>query len=130
MTGCLRFFLDESVPHSVGRILTGAGHTVIYLEEAISAGSTDDVVAAAALANDAILVAIDKDMRTSARRHRISLRQFKEISLLQLRCRETQAANRVEQALELIELEWRWSEGKAARRLFIEIGNSRIVINR
>lgn len=130
MTTGLRFFLDEGVPRSVGRMLEGAGHVVIYLQDAIATGSTDDIVVAAALANDAILVAVDKDMRTSARRHRISQRQFKDISLLQLRCRETLAAHRVEQALSLIELEWQWAEGKSARRLFIEIGASRITINR
>lgn len=111
-------------------MLQEAGHEVIFLHEAIATGSNDDLVASAAIANEAILVAIDKDMRTSAKRNKISLNQYKRLSLLQLRCRETQAANRVRQALTLIEAEWNWAENKSSRRLFIEIGDSRIITNR
>lgn len=130
MTSKLRFFLDEGVARSVGIALERAGHEVIYLHEAIATGSIDDLVASAALANNAILVAHDKDMKTSARRNKVSHERYKKLSLLQLRCRETQAAARVVQALSLIETEWAWAEEKAARRLFIEIGDSRISINR
>lgn len=130
MTERLRFFLDEGVPRGVGVMLQEAGHEVIFLHEAIATGSNDDLVASAAIANEAILVAIDKDMRTSAKRNKISLNQYKRLSLLQLRCRETQAANRVRQALTLIEAEWNWAENKSSRRLFIEIGDSRIITNR
>nr|WP_276315882.1 DUF5615 family PIN-like protein [Paracoccus sp. pheM1] len=122
--------MDEGVPRGVGVMLQEARHEVIFLHEAIATGSNDDLVASAAIANDAILVAIDKDMRTSAKRNKISLNQYKRLSLLQLRCRETQAANRVRQALTLIEAEWNWAENKSSRRLFIEIGDSRIITNR
>ena len=126
----LRFLLDEGVPLSVGRALEEHGHEVIYLWEATPRGSDDPVVCAAALANDAILVALDGDMKTIARGHGISSRRFARLSLIKLSCSEPSAMARISGAMSLIESEWRFSEGKAARRLFVEIGRGFIKTNR
>jgi predicted nuclease of predicted toxin-antitoxin system len=120
----LRFFLDEGVPLSVGRALVNAGHQCIYLSESVAPGSPDQIVCAAAEANDAILVALDGDMKQIARQHGVSNKRFKTLSLLKLSCKEPQAASRVEQALTLIEHEWNFSTEKRARRLFVEIGDN------
>ena len=117
----LRLFLDEGVPDSVAKSFTEAGHAVIYLRDAIAPGSPDQLVCAAAEANDAILVAFDSDMRALARRHGIGHRRFRKLSLIKLSCRESQGAERVTQAMSLIEHEWAYSEGSPDRRIFIEI---------
>lgn len=107
---------------SVGHAFEEQGHEVIYLWEATPRGSDDPVVCAAALANDAILVALDADMKAIARGHGIGSQRFKRLSLIKLSCPEPSAAARVAGAISLVEHEWLISEGKAARRLFVEIG--------
>jgi predicted nuclease of predicted toxin-antitoxin system len=126
----LRFFLDEGVPVSVGDSLKEAGHEVILLSDAIARGATDTLVCAAALANEAILVAQDGDMKEIAKRHGAGHDRFAQLSLLKLSCKPSQSANRIRQALSLIEHEWAYSEGKAARRLFMIIGDSVIRTHR
>jgi len=119
----LRFLLDEGAPRSVGRYLESRGHEVIYFDAALMPGSPDVLVAKTAEANDAILIALDGDMKTLAKRAGIGSGRFKRLSLLKLSCQEPVAAKRVEQAMSLIEAEWTISDAKAARRLFVEIGN-------
>ncbi|MEF2071895.1 DUF5615 family PIN-like protein [Consotaella aegiceratis] len=123
-TATLRVFLDEGVPDSVGRMFAKHGHTVIYLRDAIAKGSPDLLVCAAAEANDAILVAIDADMKQIAKRHGVGNGRFKKLSLIKFSCTEPQAALRLEQAMSLIEHEWTISKAKAARRLYVEISSS------
>lgn len=119
----LRFLLDEGAPRSVGKFLEEQDHEVIYFNEALVPGSPDVLVAKIAEANDAILVAVDGDMKTLAKRAGISGGRFKRLSLLKLSCREPAAARRVEQALSFIEHEWAISDEKAARRRYVEIGD-------
>lgn len=126
----LRFRLDEGVPRAVGRLLSAEGHIVIYLEEAVALGSEDQIVATAAIANDCILIALDGDMRVIAKRNGISNSRYKSLSLLKLSCNEVQAANRVKQFLPLILSEWFISEEKRARRLYVDIGDSRVIVHR
>lgn len=114
----------------MGRLLTSCNHEVIYLEDAIEKGSEDLLVCAVAQANEAILVAVDGDMRQIARRHKVSKSRYRSLNLLKISCSEPQAANRVEQALSLIEHEWEFSEGKTGRRLFFEVSNSFLKTNR
>jgi len=126
----LRFLLDEGVPRAVGRLLSAEGHIVIYLQEAVALGSEDQIVATAAIANDCILIALDGDMRVIAKRNGVSNSRYKSLSLLKLSCNEVQAANRVKQFLPLIISEWFISEEKRARRLYIDIGDSRVIVHR
>ena len=83
----------------------------------------DDVVCTTALANDAILLAIDPDMKAFPKRYGISKGspRYSRLSLIWIGCNEVLAAKRLEQAMTLIEHEWKISEEKAARRLWIEI---------
>lgn len=118
----LRLFLDENVSDSVGKCFEKAGHIVIYLREAIATGSSDQLVCAAAEANDAILVAHDADMRAIAKRHGVGQHRFRRLSLIKLSCRESKAPARLDGAMSLIEHEWNYSTGNLGRRIFIEIG--------
>lgn len=119
----LKVFLDEGVPDSVGHIFAEAGHQVIFLRDAIAPGAPDQLVCAASEANEAILVALDGDMRAIAQRRGIGQRRFRRLSLIKLSCRETKAAERVRSAMSLIEHEWLVAMEAVDRRLFIEIGN-------
>lgn len=126
----LRFFLDEGVPHAVGRKLSDSGHEVIYLQDATASGSPDQLVCAVAQANEAILVALDGDMKQLAQRHGVGQRRYKKLSLLKLSCREPRAAERVGLALSLIEHEWNFSAGTLDRRIFVEINDASIATKR
>lgn len=126
----MKFFLDEGVPVSAGRPLQEAGHEVIYFNESgIAKGSADPMVCLAAQLNDAILVALDGDMRAIAKGNGVSNSRFKSLNLLKLNCRESQAAKRIALSLSLLEHEWAVGKGQV-RRFFVEIGNSVIRTNR
>ena len=120
----LKLFLDEGVPDSVGQCFAKAGHTVIYERDTIAPGSPDQLVCAVSEANDAILVALDGDMRQLAQRRGVGQRRFRRLSLIKLSCRETRAEERVNAAMSLIEHEWQVGFQSQDRRIFIEIGNS------
>lgn len=117
----LRLFLDEGVPDSVGEAFAAAGHQVMFLRKNLATGSPDHLVCAFAEVNDAILVALDGDMKTLARGHGATKGRFKKLSLIKLSCRETKAADRVKAALSLIEHEWVRSADRDDRRIFIDI---------
>lgn len=127
----MRFFLDEGVPHSVGRFLESKGYEVIYLEDKIAKGSKDTLVAAVSEANDAVLVAFDADFKSIARREGIGSRRFKTLSLLRFeRCRESQAVDRLEKAMTLVEHEWKFGNGDRDRRMFVVIQSKTIRTHR
>jgi predicted nuclease of predicted toxin-antitoxin system len=126
----LKLFLDEGVPRSVGRAFEAAGHEVLYLQQTMATGSPDTLVCAVAEVNEAILVAIDADMKKLASRHGVGARRYKSLSLIKLSCKEPRAAARVQAAMSLIEHEWNYSQDVRDRRLFVEIGDSSIRTNR
>lgn len=117
----LRVLLDEGVPAAVGLTFIRYGHTLIPFEDAVPRGSRDELVCAAAEANDALLVAFDNDMKQLARRHGVTPARFKQLSLLKFECEEPKAADRLAQAMSLVEHEWDISR-RARSRLFVVIG--------
>lgn len=128
----LKFLLDEGVPNSVGAKLVSLGHEVIYTNtsDVVMRGSPDKLVATAAVANDAILVALDGDMRKIAQGHGYGSKRYKKLSLIKLSCSEPSAATRIEQFMGLIEYEWDCFDEKGNRRIFIEIGDGYFKSNR
>lgn len=83
------------------------------------------MVAIAALENDAILVACDGDMKQMAQKYGLGTGRFSKLSLIKITVHsKVQAAPRIREAMSLIEHEWQYSEGKAARKLNIEIKDS------
>ncbi len=125
-----RVFLDEGVPIAVGEAFADHGHEVIYLKDAIQRGSSDTLVSATALANDATLIAFDGDMKQIARGHGVSNSRFTKLSLIKFSCPEPMAVTRLKAAMSLIEHEWQLDQPNSIRRIFIEIGKSYIRTHR
>jgi predicted nuclease of predicted toxin-antitoxin system len=120
----MKFLLDEGVTVSAGRVLQDAGHEVIFFDNSgLAKSSSDPLVCITALANDAILVAQDGDMKTLAGGHGITRARFRTLSLLKLKCRESESPRRLTEAMSLIEHEWAVGEGRE-RRFFVEIGDA------
>lgn len=119
----MRLFIDHCVPESVPKMLEAHGYKVIRLREKTAPDSPDTLVAAVAEANDAVLVTMDGDFKSIAARSGIGQRRFRRLSLLRFeRCRESQAARRLESALSLVEHEWTCGNGRHDRRMFVVIG--------
>jgi hypothetical protein len=117
----LRLFLDEGVPDSVGHVFMAEGHNVAFLNKTMARGSPDPLVCIIADINNAILVALDGDMKRIAQGYGVGARTFLKLGLIKLSCYEPHAAGRVKEAMSLIEHEWNFSAGKSGRRIFIEI---------
>lgn len=94
----MRFFLDQCVPDSVGKVLEAAGHEVIYLREALAPDAADPIVALAAAENDAILVSFDSDFKWIVSRGNVSNRRLKKLSRISCKCGYPRAAERIEKA--------------------------------
>lgn len=121
----MRFFVDQCVPESVANTLEGHNHEVIRLGEKTAPNSPDTLVAAISESNNAILVTLDGDFKSIAARAGIGQRRFRKLSLLRFeRCRESEAASRVDAAMSLIEHEWNVGGGERDRRLFVVITDS------
>ncbi|TBZ00230.1 DUF5615 family PIN-like protein [Rhizobium leguminosarum] len=126
----MRFFLDASVPDSVGNVLAAAGHEVIFHRDALADRTKDPVVCQTALANEAILVAVDKDMRQLTKRFGVTDERFKNLPMVFCGCSVPMSSARISQSLSLIQHEWDYSEKKVGRRLLIEISNHHITTQR
>src|SRR5215469_4107319 len=118
-----RVLLDAGVPDSVGKVLAERGHEVVYHRQVLPERTLDQVVAATALANNAILVAIDHDMREMSQRYGVTPRgdRFARLSIIRLLCNEVLASKRVSHVLTLIEHEWAISQEMTARRMWIDL---------
>jgi predicted nuclease of predicted toxin-antitoxin system len=114
--------LDEGVPAAVGEVFVSHGHELIPFENVVIRGSRDELVCAAAEANDALLVAFDNDMKQMARRHGVTPARFKRLSLLKFECEEPNAAARLGKAMSLLEHEWAVCLRPDMPRLFVIIG--------
>lgn len=126
----LKLLLDEGVPDSVGHVFTEAGHEVIYGNKVLARGTPDQAVCVTAIKNEAILVALDGDMRQIAKSFGVGSGAFAKLSLIKLSCPEPEAAKRVRAVMSLLEHEWSLVDREHVRRLFIEIQSAVIRINR
>jgi predicted nuclease of predicted toxin-antitoxin system len=113
--------LDEGVPAEVGKVFSRHGHGVIPFEDVLTPGSADELVCAAAEANNALLVAYDNDMKQYVRRRGKGPDRFKRLHLLKFNCPEPMAAKRLEEAMSMVGHEWAVSHQKIARRVYVEI---------
>jgi predicted nuclease of predicted toxin-antitoxin system len=118
----MRFFIDHCVPNSVATMLEQDGRETIRLREKTAPDSPDTLVAAVAEANDAVLITMDADFKVIARRTGIGQRRYRRLSLIRFeRCRESQAAMRLQRGLSLIDHEWNVGNSSSDRRLFVVI---------
>lgn len=127
-----RALLDAGVPDSVGRVLNGSGHGVIYHRDVLPEKTPDPVVAFIAQQNNAVLIAIDNDMKQIAQRYGVASHsdRFSRLNLIRLCCNEVLAAKRLEHAMSFVEVEWEFSTRKSARRMWVDIGAHFLRTNR
>ena len=60
-------------------------------------------------------------MKQDVRRRGEGPDRFKRLHLLKFNCPEPMAAQRLEEAMSLVEIEWAVAHRKAARRVYVEI---------
>jgi predicted nuclease of predicted toxin-antitoxin system len=118
-----RVLLDASVPDSVGKVLARRGCEVILHRDVLPDATPDEVVCATALKNDAILAALDNDMKRIAERYGANPgnTRFARLHLIRIGCNGILGAQRVDQAMTLIEHEWAFTKAKVAQRMWIDI---------
>jgi predicted nuclease of predicted toxin-antitoxin system len=127
----LRLLFDHNVPDRVAAVFRDRGHTVLLLRDIMPIDSPDPVVATVADMEGAVLVSCDHDFDAIAPRILKGMRtRFRRLSRISIRCAEYHAARRVEEALELIELEFRSAQSRSDKRMFIEIQTTGIKTNR
>lgn len=101
------FFTDQCVPDSVGNFLMSAGHQVTRLREVMLTTTADPVIAVACSRHGQVLVSHDNDFRQVAKRLNITQRQYRStLHRVQLCCPEPNGAERLREAMALIESEW------------------------
>jgi hypothetical protein len=122
-TAPLVVLLDEGAPIQIAEPFRAGGHRVILHGDVLSPSAKDDVVAATAIQNNAVLIAVDRDMRQLAKRwgNAQDGGRYKRLSLIFFGCNPALAAGRAENAMTLIEHEWAFSCEKVARTMRIEI---------
>jgi hypothetical protein len=104
-------------------MFTKRGHEVILHREVLPDATPDEVVCATALKNEAILVALDNDMKRIAKRYGANPgnTRFAHLHLIRIGCNGILGAQRVDQAMSLIEHEWTFTKAKVARRMWVDV---------
>jgi predicted nuclease of predicted toxin-antitoxin system len=127
----LHLLFDHNVPDPVAQVFRAHGHTVVFLRDIMAVESPDPVVATVGDMDAAILVSCDHDFDAIAPRILKGMRaRFRKLSRLSIRCPEFHAARRIEEAMELIELEYRLAQSRPDKRMFIVIQTTGIKTNR
>lgn len=127
----MKFFADHCVPESVCEVLEKNGHTVIRLRDELPADSPDPMVAKFAQQIEAILISLDGDFKDIAPRIPVGAkRRFSRLSRIHLGCAPPRAAQRIKEALSLIEFEWNSAQARSDKRIHIVIQNNGIKTNR
>ncbi len=85
-----------------------------------------------AIAEKAMLIAVDRDMKAFVRRFGApnENEKYESLDLLFLGCATRTCKARLEQALDLIELEWSFSRAKPTRRMWVTIEDHRMTTYR
>lgn len=123
------FFTDQNVPDSVGNALVAAGHQLTRLRDVMDIESPDPVIAVACSRHGQVLVSHDTDFRDISRRLGITQRQYQNsLHRIHLCCPEPSSAQRIEEALSLIEAEWLLTGPD--RPMVIEIRSNSILTRR
>ena len=121
----MKFLLDENIPMSVFRFLSGRGHDVEFIRDLIPEGSVDPLVAFVAEEEEAILVSNDGDFQKIAPRIPDGQkRRFKRLSRIWIRCNEYQAAARLEAVWDFVALEHAAARDRRDGRMIIQVSNS------
>lgn len=119
-----RVLLDAGVPDSVGKVFQEAGYEVLFHRNVLPEKTPDEVVCITAVESEAVLVAIDNDMKQLAKQYGMTPTGQKHdtLNIIRICCGEPAASGRIAQALPLIFLEWDFCCAKTARRMWVDIG--------
>lgn len=124
--------MDEGAPAGIMDSFRAAGHQVIPFDEALEAGSKDELVCAAAMLNGAALICVDNDMRQFKKRfgQPEAGGRYKKTHLIHFACSGVLAVKRAAHVMSFIEHEWRFTCEKNARALWLEIAAHHVRSNR
>jgi predicted nuclease of predicted toxin-antitoxin system len=123
------FFTDQNVPDSVGDAIVEAGHVLTRLRDAMDVKTADTIIGIACAENCQVLVSHDKDFRSTSKRLGLTQRQYqKNLHCVHMRCPEPSSAQRIRDAMSIIEFEW--SLVQQDRPMVIEIHAAAIRICR
>jgi predicted nuclease of predicted toxin-antitoxin system len=119
-----RALLDAGVPVSVGKVINAAGFEVLFHRDVLPEKTPDEVVCITAEENQAVLIAVDHDMKQMAKQYGVTPAGNKHstLNIIRICCGEVMAAARIDQAIPLIMLEWEFCCAKTARRMWVDVG--------
>jgi len=100
-------------------MLADNGHEARVLKDVLATDTPDQIVAAICERNGEVLISFDKDFK--ALTEGVSRRRFPKLHRIHMRCKEPDAAARLESALGLVELEWRLFRQKKSQKVHLEI---------
>jgi predicted nuclease of predicted toxin-antitoxin system len=121
----IRLLLDHNVPDSVGTVFMAHGHIVQHVRDILPTDSSDPLVATISEFDGCVLVSCDRDYNVIAPRVPIGQRaRFRKLSRISLECNEYQAAQRVEEAMSFIEMEYDIASTRRDHRMHIVIQNN------
>ena len=123
--------LDHNVPDSVADVFRAHGHKIRHVRDILPVDSPDPLVATVSEEDGTVLVSCDRDFKLIAPRipkgHRA---RFRRLSRISLECNEPQAAQRIQEAMSFIELEYEKALGRSDKRMIVVIKNSVISSHR
>ena len=126
----IRFFTDQNVADSAGNALKCRGYELVRLRECMATDSKDPVVALTCLHGGYVLVSHDTDFKAVAKRLAMTQRYYRQhLHRIDLKCTEPEAANRLAEAIGIIENEWSLACEKKLS-MVIEIRSKSIVLHR
>lgn len=126
---CIPFLVDNCVPASVNRLLAEAGHDVVSVREVGMGDARDPVIAVASCQSARVLVSTDKDFKALAKDLKVNRKDSHKLHRIAFSCRDPHIADRLAEALSLIE--WEWSRcGCGAQRMEVQISDVSIRVMR
>ncbi len=128
----MRFVADQMVPDSIGVFLRSRGHEVRLVREELSPSAPDLLIARTANLLKAIVVTwnVKHFRRLICRAPRGEHIRFRHAGLIGMKCSEPHGRIRMAQAIETIEFELKHLQTLPDKRLFIDIEEDRILIER
>lgn len=131
MARTIRLLLDHNVPDSVGTVFVSHGHVIQHVRDILPTDASDPLVAVTSELDEYVLVSCDRDFKLIAPRvPRGQRARFRRLSRISLECNEYQAAQRVQAAMTLIEMEYEIAMNSPDARMFIIIQNNGIKTHR
>jgi hypothetical protein len=128
----MRIVADQMVPDSISRFLRGRRHYVRLVREELTPTAPDLLIAKTAHLLGAVVITwnVKHFRRYLCRAPRGEAIRFRHAGLISMTCKEPRGPLRVEQTIEVIEFEFAHLQTRPDKRLFIEIGESWIRIER